>query len=152
MKSQLTIRTQRGLAVRLSVLLAVVLLPILLAFSWSAEGHRAVADIAEQVLKQFGNYDAVQALLGNLPLSDIDTDNFPVTGRNKWNISIGVIWQSTFNMERKGSLFPSAHSQARSTIRAASQYLFSLNRPPHCPSRIKLHRASFCHSTLFPLG
>jgi hypothetical protein len=55
-------------------------------------------------------------------------------------------------MERKGSLFPSAHSQARSTIRAASQYLFSLNRPPHCPSRIKLHRASFCDSTLFPLG
>ena len=43
------------------------------AWGWSAEGHRAVADIAESILMRSGKYGAVKAILGDLTLSDIAT-------------------------------------------------------------------------------
>jgi hypothetical protein len=35
-------------------------------FGWSAEGHQTVADIAQQILTQSGQFAPVHALLGNL--------------------------------------------------------------------------------------
>jgi hypothetical protein len=42
-------------------------------FAWSAEGHRTVAIIAQQLLQQSGQFGPVQALLGDLSLADIST-------------------------------------------------------------------------------
>jgi nuclease S1 len=41
--------------------------------AWSAEGHRAVAIIAQQTLQQSGQFAAVQPLLGSLSLEDLAT-------------------------------------------------------------------------------
>jgi len=40
-------------------------------FGWSAEGHEAVADIAQNLLTQSGQYAPVQAILGTLTLAQI---------------------------------------------------------------------------------
>src|SRR5215813_14576993 len=42
-------------------------------FGWSAEGHQAVATIAQQILTQSGQFAPVQAILGNLTLAQIST-------------------------------------------------------------------------------
>src|ERR1700756_483345 len=42
-------------------------------YGWSAEGHRAVAIIAQQLLQQSGQFASIQSLLGNLSLADIAT-------------------------------------------------------------------------------
>ena len=57
----------------MKIIVGVLLLSGPLAWGWSAEGHRAVANIAEAVLRQSGHYAAVQAILGNLTLSAIAT-------------------------------------------------------------------------------
>ncbi|HEY9127467.1 MAG TPA: S1/P1 nuclease [Acidobacteriaceae bacterium] len=51
-------------------ILALVLSPMH-AFAWSAEGHQAVAIIAENQLRNSGQFARISALLGDLSLADI---------------------------------------------------------------------------------
>lgn len=73
MKSLPEINAGMKLIVRLAVLIPAELLFNVLGFSWSAEGHRAVADIAEQVPRQSGQYGRCNRSLGSMTLSDIAT-------------------------------------------------------------------------------
>ena len=61
------IRPRRFMALMLLVLSSVNL------FGWSTEGHQTVADIAQQILTQSGQFGPVQAILGNLTLAQIST-------------------------------------------------------------------------------
>src|SRR5215467_11001833 len=53
--------------------LAEIVLASATFFGWSAEGHEAIADIAQQILTQNGQFARVQAILGNLTLAQIST-------------------------------------------------------------------------------
>lgn len=53
--------------------LMLVVLGSIHVFGWSAEGHQTVADIAQQLLTQSGQFGPVQAILGNLTLAQIST-------------------------------------------------------------------------------
>ena len=53
------------------VALFVIVLGSANLFGWSAEGHEAVADIAQNLLTQSGQFAPVQAILGNLTLAQI---------------------------------------------------------------------------------
>jgi nuclease S1 len=55
------------------IALVVIVLGSANLFGWSAEGHQAVADIAQQLLTQSGLFAPVQAILGNLTLAQIST-------------------------------------------------------------------------------
>jgi hypothetical protein len=55
------------------LVLALVMLGSANVFGWSAEGHQTVADIAQQILVQSGQFAPVQAILGNLTLAQIST-------------------------------------------------------------------------------
>lgn len=55
------------------VAMIVIVLSSANLFGWSAEGHQAVADIAQNILTQEGKFAPVQAILGNLTLSQIST-------------------------------------------------------------------------------
>src|SRR5262245_4085270 len=53
--------------------LAVLALTSVGLVAWSAEGHQAVANIAQQLLMQSGQFAPVQDILGNLTLAQIST-------------------------------------------------------------------------------
>jgi len=67
MKKKLQERVRRVIA------LIVIVLGSANLFGWSAEGHEAVATIAQQILTQSGQFGPVQAILGNLTLAQIST-------------------------------------------------------------------------------
>jgi hypothetical protein len=53
--------------------LVVIVLSSANLFGWSAEGHETVANIAQQILTQSGQFAPVQAILGNLTLAQVST-------------------------------------------------------------------------------
>ncbi len=53
------------------IALAVIVLGSANLFGWSAEGHETVANIAQALLTQSGQFAPVQAILGNLTLAQI---------------------------------------------------------------------------------
>ena len=57
--------------VRRLIALSVIVLASANLFGWSAEGHETVADIAQQLLTQSGQFAPVQAILGSLTLAQI---------------------------------------------------------------------------------
>lgn len=73
-------------------------------FAWSAEGHRTVAIIAQQLLQQSGQFAAVQSLLGNLSLADISTcpDEVREAARDR-NFQMSPPCQSVFPDPPKGT-------------------------------------------------
>jgi hypothetical protein len=65
-------RKMKGKLRKVAAMAAIVLASANL-FGWSAEGHQAIADIAQQILTQNGQFAPVQAILGNLTLAQIST-------------------------------------------------------------------------------
>lgn len=72
MKTKTTMKTMKAVA-RKALGLLVIVLGSANLFGWSAEGHQAVADIAQNLLIQSGQFAPVQAILGTLTLAQIST-------------------------------------------------------------------------------
>jgi hypothetical protein len=58
---------------KLVTVITVLSLSVYPVFGWSAEGHKAVAIVAQQLLTSSGQFTQVQTLLGDLSLADIAT-------------------------------------------------------------------------------
>src|SRR4051794_33576326 len=71
--------------------------------AWSAEGHRAVALIAEQQLKMLHHFDKVTAILGAVSLADIATCPDLVRAFERDGSPLAPVCKSIFPTPPKGT-------------------------------------------------